>query len=214
MSADQMDTIPTDAIPTDPMPTKQPEAFPAAGEILGEGFLNRPTLEVTRDLLGQFLCRQTKESILRWELTEIEAYDGPQDKACHASRGKTPRNAVMFGPAGHWYVYLCYGIHWLANIITGPVDYPAAVLIRGAGEVRGPGRVTKALRVDQAQHEAPALPSSGFWLESSGQRLPDDAFVATPRIGIGYAGEWVDKPYRYLLKKAMTPREQRERGEK
>ena len=139
-------------------------------------------------------------SIERWPICEVEAYDGPEDKACHAHRGKTPRNAVMFGPAGVWYVYLCYGVHNLLNIVTGPEDFPAAVLIRGAGNVYGPGRVTKAIGIDCEQNQKPSTPNTGLWLESSGISLPESAIEATTRIGIDYAGpEWAGKPYRFWV---------------
>ncbi len=121
------------------------------GKALPFAFFNRPTLEAAEDLLGCFLCRRLKPSearfvrsafgtktdigigkdnIIRLEITEVEAYDGFGDKASHAHRGKTERNAAMFGEAGRWYVYFTYGMHWMLNIVTGPKGYPAAVLIR------------------------------------------------------------------------------------
>jgi DNA-3-methyladenine glycosylase len=101
---------------------------------------------VARELLGKFLVREvTEESALM--VTEVEAYDGPADLASHAARGRTPRNTVMFGEPGVWYIYLCYGVYWLANIVTGPPDYPAAILIRGVEGVSGPGRLTRHLGI-------------------------------------------------------------------
>jgi len=169
---------------------------------IGSAFLERDTVTVARELLGNYLCRcgTASDSTQRWVITEVEAYDGPEDKACHAHRGKTPRNAVMFGPAGFYYVYLCYGMHWLLNIVTGPVDYPAAVLIRGVGAVRGPGRTTKALGVDKTFDQQPVCKQTGLWLEQSERSLPAEAIQATPRIGIDYAGPiWARKPYRFVI---------------
>lgn len=169
------------------------------GRIVRTEFLARDTVTVARELIGVHLCRRVApRRIVRWPITEAEAYDGPNDRACHAARGRTLRNAVMFGPAGAWYVYLCYGMHWMVNIVTGPADYPAAVLLRGAGEVSGPGRLTKALGINGSLDRTPARPESGLWLE-----FPPTPFngqvEATPRIGIGYAGpEWVAAPYRFV----------------
>lgn len=169
-------------------------------------FLKRDTVTVARELLGNYLCRSDGAdgaggATRRWMITEVEAYDGPEDKACHAHRGKTPRNAVMFGPAGYYYVYLCYGIHWLLNIVTGPVDYPAAVLIRGVDAIRGPGRTTKALGIDRTFNEQPVAVNTGLWLERSHEHVAADAIQQTPRIGIDYAGpKWANKPYRFVLR--------------
>lgn len=172
------------------------------GDTLDRSFLERDTVTVARELLGNFLCRADPQSgeVQRWRITEVEAYDGPADKACHAHRGKTPRNAVMFGPAGYYYVYLCYGMHWLLNIVTGPVDYPAAVLIRGVDSIRGPGRTTKALGVDGVFNAQPVAVQTGLWLARAPTRLAEDAIQQTPRIGIDYAGPiWAKKPYRFVL---------------
>ncbi|MBO93463.1 MAG: 3-methyladenine DNA glycosylase [Opitutales bacterium] len=171
----------------------------ARGKSLFQDFFDRPTLEVAPDLLGKFLCREVDGSILRLRITEVEAYDGPEDKACHAHRGKTPRNEIMFGPAGRWYVYLCYGMHWMLNAVTGPVDFPAAVLFRGCLEVTGPGRLTKALGIDRNQDQAVVARASGLWVEDDGFVVPGDEIERLPRVGIGYAGEeWVNKPYRFV----------------
>ncbi|MEO0793938.1 MAG: DNA-3-methyladenine glycosylase [Verrucomicrobiota bacterium] len=169
--------------------------------VVGHDFFERPTLDVANDLIGQHLCRQLADgSVLRWQLTEVEAYDGPEDRACHAHRGQTPRNAVMFGPAGVFYVYLCYGVHWLLNVVTGPVGFPAAVLIRGAGEVSGPGRLTKAMQIDRQFNGLEACPGIGLWIEI-GEGVAPEEVLTTPRIGIDYAGEpWVSAPYRFLLR--------------
>lgn len=175
-----------------------PTRVTSEGQRLAAPFFGRDTLTVARELLGCYLCRHLPDgSLARWPLTELEAYDGPEDRACHASRGRTPRNAVLFGPPGHWYVYLCYGVHWLLNIVTGPEDYPAAVLIRGAGEVHGPGRVTKALGIGRAENTRAATPASGLWLEQ-GPVVPEAEVTRTPRIGVDYAGNWAEVPYRLI----------------
>jgi DNA-3-methyladenine glycosylase len=146
-------------------------------------------------------------------ITEVEAYDGPKDRACHAHCGRTERNAVMFGPAGHWYVYFCYGVHFMLNIVTGEVGYPAAVLIRGgkgsrgskgskrAIEFNGPGKITKVLRIDKRLTNKRASRASGLWIEDRGIVVPSSSIKRTSRIGVAYAGSWARKPYRFLLEK-------------
>jgi DNA-3-methyladenine glycosylase len=169
-----------------------------AGPLDG-AFFNRPTLTVARELLGCHLCRRIDGEVIRWRLTETEAYDGPEDRASHARSGRTKRTAVMFGAAGIWYVYLCYGIHWLLNVVTGPEAYPAAVLIRGTAEVSGPGRLTRALSIDGSLNQRPSAPQSGLWIDPGG---PDSGEVIRtgPRIGVAYAGpDWAQRPYRFQL---------------
>jgi len=117
----------------------------------------------------------------------------------------TRRNATMFGPAGHWYVYLCYGMHWMLNIVTGAAGLPAAVLIRGAGAHLGPGRLTRALGIDRAFDGSPAVRPSGLWIEASGIRVPPRLVARTPRIGVGYAGAWAEKPLRFVVDPAILP---------
>ena len=168
------------------------------GTVCDRAFFERPVLEVARDLLGCRLCRRLGDRTLRWQITETEAYDGPEDKACHAHKGRTGRTEVMFGPAGVWYVYLCYGVHWMLNIVTGPEDYPAAVLVRGAGSLHGPGRLTRVLAITNALNRRPATPANGLWIEQ-GQVVPPDSVLTTPRIGVAYAGpDWAQRPYRFI----------------
>lgn len=103
-------------------------------KILGEGFFERDTVSVAKDLLGKFLVRRIRRKEVALTITEVEVYDGFRDKASHAARGKTARNSIMFGPAGHWYIYFTYGMYWMLNIVTREKGYPAAVLIRGGVE--------------------------------------------------------------------------------
>lgn len=100
--------------------------------ILQQHFFRRPTIRVARELIGKFLVRKWRGREIVGMITEVEAYDGFHDKASHASRGMTARNAPMFGPAGNWYVYFTYGMHWMLNVVTREKGYPAAILIRGA----------------------------------------------------------------------------------
>jgi DNA-3-methyladenine glycosylase len=164
-------------------------------------FFHRPALKVARDLLGKSLVRRHADGRLEAAIIhETEAYIGPHDKACHAAKGHTPRTAVMFGPAGHWYVYFVYGIHWMLNVVTGDEGYPAAVLLRGAGDWVGPARLTKGLAIDKRFNGQPAAEPSSLWIEDRGIVLPRSAISRTPRIGVDYAGEWAAKPYRFVAR--------------
>lgn len=137
-------------------------------------------------LLGKLLCRRTPDGqILRLRITETECYLGQSDSACHAHRGKTPRNSMLYEQGGRAYVYLCYGIHNLLNVVSGPAGDPQAVLIRGVEGHPGPGRLTRALSVDRSQNGADLCdPDGSLWLEDDGRR-PE--YECTPRIGIDYA---------------------------
>lgn len=166
-------------------------------KILDQSFFNRPTLVVAENLIGKFLVNKDNKRIL---ITEVEAYDGPEDLACHASKGKTPRTEIMFDRAGHFYVYLCYGMHWMLNIVTGPKGYPAAILIRGAKEISGPARLTKFLQIDKSLNKKIAHPDSGLWFEDSNIKISPKKIQKTPRIGVDYAGPvWSKKKYRFVL---------------
>ncbi|OGJ54639.1 hypothetical protein A3D11_01325 [Candidatus Peribacteria bacterium RIFCSPHIGHO2_02_FULL_49_16] len=158
-------------------------------------------LEVAEDLLGKTVVCKKGRTIVEGMMTEVEAYDGPQDKACHAAKGCTARTQVLFGPAGNWYVYLVYGMHWMLNIVTGNEGYPAAVLIRGAGEWNGPGKITKAFGIDKQFNGKTATEETGLWIEDRGVIVPKNSIERTSRIGVDYAGEWAKKPYRFCLQK-------------
>lgn len=167
--------------------------------VLKRDFYARSALVVARQLLGKVLVRRVDGRELAAPIIETEAYIGPHDLACHASKGRTPRTEVMFGPAGCWYVYFIYGIHWMLNVVTNDVDHPAAVLIRGAGEWTGPARLTKAMRIDKALNGAEASRSSGLWIEDRGIKIARGAIERTPRIGVDYAGHWANRPYRFVV---------------
>lgn len=168
--------------------------------ILGPEFFDRPTLVVAHDLIGKYLVRKIGKKEIALMITETEAYDGPKDKANHAHRGQTPRNTPMFGAACTIYVYFTYGIHWMLNIVCGKEKYPAAVLIRGAGDIVGPARLTKALKIDRKLNNALLGPKTGLWIEDRGTKILPRQIARTPRIGINYAGEYAKKPWRFVLK--------------
>lgn len=166
-------------------------------------FFNRPTLEICPDLLGKFLVRKSGVKQYSGMVTEVEAYIGMEDKACHAAKGKTKRNSVMFEEAGVWYVYLCYGMYWMLNIVTEQKDFPAAILIRGVKtqdkNLNGPGKLTKNLKIDKKFNGKLAMPKTGLWFEDRGISIPTKEIVQAKRIGVNYAGRWAHKPWRFCL---------------
>ncbi len=167
--------------------------------LLNSSFFKAPTCEVAPKLLGKYLARKYRGKETAYQITEVEAYDGFEDKASHASRGKTKRNEVMFGPAGCFYVYLIYGMYWMLNIVTGPKDYPAAILIRGLEEIDGPGKLTKVLNITDKLNGKEAIPENGLWFEDRGVVIPKKEIKTSPRIGVAYAGEWAKRQYRFYL---------------
>ena len=146
--------------------------------------LTDPAPQAAEALLGKLLVRRFDDGReLSVRITETEAYFGEADTACHARFGRTKRSEVLYHPAGTIYVYLCYGIHWMLNLVTGPADDPQAVLIRGVEGASGPGRVTKYLGADGRMNDTPL---------GTALRLEDDGFRPASvgrsgRIGIGYA---------------------------
>ena len=167
-------------------------------------------------MLGKYLVRRHAEGITTGKIVETEAYMGPEDKACHASKGRTARTAVMFGAAGHAYVYLIYGFHYMLNIVTEQLDFPAAVLIRavepaegidlmqkrrGLNDPRalcsGPGKLCQAFAIDRGLNGTD-LCGSDMYVEDRGERIPPVA--KTPRIGVDYAGRWKHKPWRFIVR--------------
>ena len=136
-------------------------------------------------------------------ITEVEVYDGLRDRASHASRGRTPRTAPMFGAPGHWFVYFTYGFHWMLNAVTREEDYPAAVLFRGAESVSGPGRLTKTFSVDKTFNALPIAKRSGLWIEDRGVRISARHIRKGPRIGVAYAGPyWAKRRLRFWIERA------------
>lgn len=200
------------------------------GRILPRSFYERPVLEVARDLLGAVVLHGD----VAVRLSEVEAYAGGHDPASHAFRGRTPRNDVMFGPAGHVYVYFTYGMHFCMNLVAGPDGHASAVLLR-AGEVvagvdvvtdrrtgavprdfaRGPARLTTSLGVDRALNGVDVT-STGSALQVRRGVPVDNALVRWgPRVGVSSAQEvpwrcWVDgdptvSPYRPHVPKKRRP---------
>jgi len=168
-------------------------------------FYRREALDVARDLLGRLLCRRLPDgTVLRGRLVEVEAYDGPTDRASHAYRGLTRRNAPMFEAGGVAYVYLIYGMHHCVNVVTGDAGHPAAILLRAAESpvaalsASGPGRLTRAFRIDRVLDGVP-LTGDVLWVER-GQTVADSSVKRTRRIGVGYAGSWARRRYRFLLR--------------
>jgi DNA-3-methyladenine glycosylase len=172
----------------------------ASRQPLTTSFFSRPALVVARDMIGKFLVRRIGRREIAVPITETEAYVGPHDLACHGSKGRTPRTEVMFGPAGHWYVYFVYGIHWMLNAVTDDEGHPAAVLVRGAGPWNGPARLTKALEIDKRFNTRPIARQTALWIEDRGLKIPRKQIKSTPRIGVDYSGPWAAKPYRFVVR--------------
>lgn len=182
---------------------------------LPRDFYNRDTLEVARDMLGCWLVREYNGEQMAARIVETEAYCGAEDTACHAYRRRSPRTEAMFGPAGHAYVYLVYGMHWLLNVVTEPEGSPCAVLIRAveptANEAamrairqatgkqlsNGPGKLTRALTIDKALYGHDMTQGDKLWISAA---THDDSIVSGPRVGIDYAQpEHRDAPWRLWL---------------
>jgi DNA-3-methyladenine glycosylase len=182
---------------------------------LPRAFYARPTLDVARDLIGKTLYRQTQDGMTAGIIVETEAYVAAVDPAAHGYRGKTPRNAVMFGPPGHAYVYFTYGMHFCLNVVTEEDGVAAAVLLRALeptrglplmrarrGEriadrdlARGPGRLCAAMALTVADNGLD-LQDDALWLTETPDFPPVAPIAATPRIGITQAADW---PWRFVL---------------
>jgi DNA-3-methyladenine glycosylase len=178
-------------------------------------FYEQPTVEVARQLLGKYLVRVHADGAMAGMILETEAYIGVEDKASHASRGRTPRNGIMFGPAGFAYVYMIYGMHHCLNLVTEQEGYPAAVLIRavepcegielmrkrrqihdGRRLTNGPGKICQAFEIDRRLNGLDVC-GEALFIEDRGSSPVD--IVATTRVGVGYAGPWKDMPWRFYI---------------
>lgn len=163
---------------------------------LERDFYTGDVLEVAPGLLGKVMAVKPEGGIVkRFTITETEAYRGTGDRACHASRGRTPRTDVMFGGGGRLYVYFVYGMYWMLNVVTGEENDPQAVLIRGLDGCNGPGRVARLLGIDRSFYGEDLVISERIWIEDQGLK---PGFGTGPRIGIDYAGEyWKNVPWRF-----------------
>lgn len=165
---------------------------------LDDGFFHRDCLAVAPDLVGKLILRRLPDGEIRQErIAETEAYRGQEDLACHASKGRTARTELLFGKSGVIYVYLCYGMHWLLNVVTGEPEQPQGVLIR-AGEVHaGPAKLTKYLQVDKSFLGDSFVTCPDLWIADDGYRPKLRTDV---RVGIDYAGEhWKNMPWRWIM---------------
>ena len=174
----------------------------APGHPLPHSFYERPARVVARALLGKVLVHGGRAG----RIVETEAYVGEHDLACHASRGRTARTGILWGPPGRAYVYFVYGMHWCFNAVTGREGRPAAVLVRGLeplsgfdGPVRldGPARLCRALDITGAQNGADLLTSELRILDAPA--VPGRAVERGPRIGVDYAKEWAQAPLRFWV---------------
>ncbi len=170
----------------------------ASGNRLKREFFIRDVLDVAPDLIGKdMIVRLYGGTYGRYCITEVEAYRGDEDEACHAFKGRTSRTEVMFREGGYLYIYLIYGMYWMLNIVTAGNNIPQAVLIRGVDNHNGPGKLTKSIGIDKSFYGEDLVISERIWIEDAG-RKPD--FKTGPRIGIDYAGEyWKLKPWRYYI---------------
>ena len=185
--------------------------------ITDRAWFDRPALEVAQDLLGARLVHASPNGVVAGRIVEVEAYAGPEDRAAHSSRGRTQRNAVMFGPPGHLYVYFVYGMHHCINVVCGPGNKPEAVLIRAVAIdegvelartrrnrsaadaprplAAGPGNVAAAFGIDRSLNGADL--TTGPVYVAFGEQ--PDRIAARPRVGVANAGEWAALRWRFLV---------------
>ena len=182
-------------------------------------YLNCDVVFLAKDLIGKYLFTKIEGQLCGGIITETEAYKGIEDRACHAFEGRrTPRNEMMYAEGGVAYVYLCYGIHPLLNVVANQKDTPDAILIRAIhathGEelmlkrtgkpqmkpqvTEGPGKVTKALGITLS-HNGEPLQNNRIWIENRGFELSKTEIMNTPRIGVEYAGTDALLPYRFKI---------------
>lgn len=174
-----------------------------AGTKLKRAFYARDTLTVARELIGTHLIYMYGARRLAGRIVETEAYQGPEDLAAHSARGRTPRTEVMFGPPGHAYVYLIYGMWDCLNVVSNAQGVPHAVLIRalepiaGIERTWGPGLLCRAMHIDRSLNGA-NLCGDSLWIERPADWKRHALTIGTAtRIGVDYAGEWAQKPWRF-----------------
>jgi DNA-3-methyladenine glycosylase len=168
---------------------------------LRSDFFQREAIDLARDLIGTILVHRVRGRDLRARIVETEAYVGPHDLACHAARGRTKRTEVMFGPGGHAYVYLIYGMYDMFNVVSGTEGDAQAVLIRAAeavgweADLSGPGKLTRGMRITRADNGTDLTGDKLYFLRGSWRR---PRITTTKRIGVDYAGEWKDAMLRMI----------------
>ena len=173
---------------------------------LDRDFYVRDTVEVARELLGKHLVHRVAGVERVGRIVEVEAYLGPHDLAAHSARGLTPRTRVMFGPPGHAYVYLVYGMHWCMNVVTQPEGHASAVLLRALEPVRhlegqrtqGPALLCRAMGIDKRLNGHDLL-SEDFFVAAPDPE-PAVRIVRRPRIGVDYAGHWARRLLRFYVR--------------
>lgn len=176
-------------------------------ETLGRDFYDRPAIDVAPALLGCLLMHDTQHGLQIGRIVEVEAYLGPGDLAAHTARGPTPRTRAMFGPPGHIYCYLIYGMYHCMNVVTGPKGSGTAVLLRALAPVQGlsqatngPGRLCRAMGITLEHYGLDLCGGGPVWLARD-QAPPPAEISTSPRIGVDYAGEWAQKPLRFYINK-------------
>lgn len=172
---------------------------------LPRAFYDRPTDRVARDLLGKWLVHVTGDATYIGRIVEVEAYLGPNDLASHSSKGLTPRTRVMFGPPGHAYVYLVYGMHCCMNIVTERDGHASAVLLRAVepvtvleGTTRGPGLLCRSMRIDRRLNGHDLTGNELFVADPP--KSPPMSVVKRPRVGVAYAGPWARRLLRFYIR--------------
>lgn len=164
---------------------------------LGEEFFHRDCLEVAPDLVGKVIVSKIGGEEIRVRISETEAYRGEEDTACHANKGRTQRTEVLYGKSGICYVYLCYGIHWLMNVITGEEEQPQGVLFRAGVDYEGPAKLTKRLGVTKQQNKSSFVTGKDLWIEDDGFKCK---VKTDKRVGINYATqEYINKKWRFII---------------
>ena len=168
------------------------------GKRLSKEFFIRDVLDVAPELIGKnMVIRSADGTYSRFQVTEVEAYRGVEDRACHAFKGRTPRTEIMFHEGGRLYVYFVYGMYWMLNVVTGQENVPQAVLIRGVQNYSGPGKITRSFGIDRTFYGEDLDISERIWFEDTGIT---PVVKTSQRIGIDYAGEyWKTRPWRFYL---------------
>jgi DNA-3-methyladenine glycosylase len=172
---------------------------------LPHAFYDRDTIVVAKELLGKFLVHKSNGVKRVGKIVEVEAYLGPHDLAAHSAKGRTKRTEIMFGPPGHAYVYLIYGMYHCMNVVTEREGHASAVLLRALepvenveGRTQGPGLLCRAMQIDR-QLNAHDLLSGNFYIAAPAESEPFST-IKRPRIGVDYAKHWAKRHLRFYIK--------------